>query len=1142
MSPQIQNKVETPSQQSQAMGSPSPNPTQSSLTRKAHQFSSLKKKRGTLFNKLFCSPSTPPPSSPEERREFGSSCVGNVLTQAADTLNLDAADQVRKTVQDNMFQCQNREDGLNEPPTKSMSPCIATPPRKTGSLVDALDDEDDDDLIENQPPKLKGGLVIPTPFQQNKEPLTMDGFTARKINKSPIRSRELNQSASYSPTPSNVTSIPEPKNTISPHVSQTVQTLMNKSHESVDMATRLRQSIQKKQSVAMSPKVDDDEFLPDDFKKPSYSVELTADRVKKEMEAKYNKDLKKALEQAKDEWQAAEEARFEAAKQEWESQEVLRTKSQAEETLADHGKAWKNELDTEMGQIKEEYEAKIAELKDQTMLAQRLAKSRESQLAQTEDELAKARRSDHDADAAQKQLKSLQAEFDGFKKKQEKELERAISNFTKSQEDLTALKEAAKKKTAGTPTRKGTTIPKRSPARSPQPSPKQQQLRERQMESLKKQIKVLEEQSTKVNDAHNKALSKLRDDSAMDVARIKAAMEAKLLESENRAHDLELSLSESSSRDREELLGRIQELEAEQKFDRATGLKEVERKEEMHSQIAVFEKKEKDLIQDHQQTMKDLRETLDTEIQQLKDDLAKEQAERATRERELELALSESSSSEKTELKEQIERLTAELEAERSGSVLVKLKLSNLENDMEAERTKLKEDMDISLVEARTDLRRLQNQFDSCKNEWETKHADLEERLSNQTRELEERTSSLETIKSEAKETEAKNTSEFAEYKAKMEEKVKLLETQFNEATTRHAAEIAEHKRSTDEVTKELEDKVSSLQQALDTKTEEASSLAKELESVKNSPSEEENKLRSLLARAQADLVTEKKTYDERVRKVGESHSEELDELLKQLDLVEAEHTEKLDSKTKLIGEKEEALQSLRQELKEIQAQWRSLDLEKAKLTTQWQESQQEGQKSRDKVRQLEDDLVRLKATHEDFVAQAEKTKEEACNEARDETIARAESQFKQANDLYIRLKKQFDTSTAKVSQLEQELKSNKTILSKVKRDKETNDVNLRSELAEAKAANASAEADAAAKAKAYRKEMAGLLKAANDFENKAMEAESLTKSVQTTLANVVAEKQKLQKQFEAIQVEREELKQVCEELMSELEGQQNEF
>ena len=70
---------------------------------------------------------------------------------------------------------------------------------------------------------------------------------------------------------------------------------------------------------------------------------------------------------------------------------------------------------------------------------------------------------------------------------------------------------------------------------------------------------------------------------------------------------------------------------------------------------------------------------------------------------------------------------------------------------------------------------------------------------------------------------------------------------------------------------------------------------------------------------------------------------------------------------------------------------------------------------------------------------------------------------------------------------------------------------------------------------------MEGLLKAANDFENKAAEAESISKSVQTTLANVVAEKQKLQKQFEANRKELEEMKQVCEELMAELEGQHNE-
>jgi hypothetical protein len=91
---------------------------------------------------------------------------------------------------------------------------------------------------------------------------------------------------------------------------------------------------------------------------------------------------------------------------------------------------------------------------------------------------------------------------------------------------------------------------------------------------------------------------------------------------------------------------------------------------------------------------------------------------------------------------------------------------------------------------------------------------------------------------------------------------------------------------------------------------------------------------------------------------------------------------------------------------------------------------------------------------------------------------------------------------------------------------------NEKEEVAELKAANATTESDPASRAKYYRREMEGLLKVANDFESRLEDAESISHSLNRSLSEVVGAKAKLQQ-------ENDEMKNVCEELLAMVEGQQ---
>jgi ribosomal protein L29 len=176
-------------------------------------------------------------------------------------------------------------------------------------------------------------------------------------------------------------------------------------------------------------------------------------------------------------------------------------------------------------------------------------------------------------------------------------------------------------------------------------------------------------------------------------------------------------------------------------------------------------------------------------------------------------------------------------------------------------------------------------------------------------------------------------------------------------------------------------------------------------------------------------------------------------------------------------------------------------------------------------------ELETSKAAHDKFMMGEAGRQERACDEAREEMIERAEIQFKAANDLYVKLKKQHDSSIGKIERVESELKSLKIKLEKAKNEKEDSVVDLKTEVADLMAANATTVLDAAHRAKAYRREIEDLLVAASDFKNMLEYAESTTRSLEKSLMAVVGAKTKLQQEYD-------EIKNVCEELMVMVEGQ----
>ncbi|CAB9500242.1 expressed unknown protein [Seminavis robusta] len=270
------------------------------------------------------------------------------------------------------------------------------------------------------------------------------------------------------------------------------------------------------------------------------------------------------------------------------------------------------------------------------------------------------------------------------------------------------------------------------------------------------------------------------------------------------------------------------------------------------------------------------------------------------------------------------------------------------------------------------------------------------------------------------------------------------------------------------------------------------------------------------------------KSCEAQVRKLRDEHSREIDELLKSLDEVEAEHSESVSVKENSVKEKDAIIAALGAQLAESQT--RILSIEQA--------AKQNLEEARDalltaqelaEARQVE--LETLREAYENVLESERIKRENAVEEARTETIQEAEQQFEHFNALYRTMTQNYKSAAAKVTELETELAATQQALEELQQDHATRIASLGSDLAEMKAEHAKADADAARSAKDYFGDLEALRAAERDLQSRLTEAEKNSRSVQDLLATLTKEKEELI-------AENEELKSVCEEALEAMSTQ----
>ena len=622
------------------------------------------------------------------------------------------------------------------------------------------------------------------------------------------------------------------------------------------------------------------------------------------------------------------------------------------------------------------------------------------------------------------------------------------------------------------------------------------ELHEREKESLRSQIYTLEEQLTKSNQVHECSLNQLRLASETELIQVKKDMENRLEHHMIKERELKDTLFNVDSRDKEELLEMIEHLEAEKKADRNGGLREVQKKEDLLQRISALEKVEKELVTSHDLALQDVRNKSEGEIRKLKNELEKQRDERIAKERELHLAISETSSFEKEELLEKIDKLESKLAGERSGAVLIKMKISNLEKELKAEEKKHNEEIQELRSTTDAEVKRLEKELEVLTAlQAETKVVTIE------------RDSLLEQVQ---------------ELRIEIEQERSDYDLELGKLRKQHTEEVESIKKNaaTDLETVQKEAK------------QKAAEAVQEFEIVSKRSSGDQSEWRTKVEELEAKAKTSQDDYEHKLLQVSKDHTMQLDELLQQLDLVEAEHKEKMTQKEGSTFEKDAIIKALGMQLAEAENRTIEIDAAHKKLTEEASLAREEATTAAQEVETMKAALDKAKASHENFMAGEVERQERACEEAREEMIERAEVQFKSANDLYVKLKKEYDASIAKVDRLESELKEAKRSIEAAKNEQEDCVADLKADVAQLKALNAKTESDSAQRAKEYRREMESLLKAAKDFENKLEDAEATSHSLEQSLSALVSGKAKLQNEYD-------EMKNVCEELMLMVEGQE---
>ena len=471
---------------------------------------------------------------------------------------------------------------------------------------------------------------------------------------------------------------------------------------------------------------------------------------------------------------------------------------------------------------------------------------------------------------------------------------------------------------------------------------------------------------------------------------------------------------------------------------------------------------------------------------------------------------------------EQQKKLESKFEMERNDlKMRHETKIESLMQDMQELRLSKTDELSIAKSSSMEEIDSLQFQLRQLKTEFEKEKNEIIKNKSKEWQALEDQIKSMNEMHKEELELAASESKEEADL---LKQKIIELETKSSGNITEDS--LKKMKSDFENTLKEVEAKAAADRECL---VAEIKMLKEEKESAIQEVRKFESQIVDIQEQNALKVEKAKEEYDRQIREVKAEHGSESDELLAQLDLIEAETTQRFKNAEAAVKEKDAVIAALGSQLAESESRSAAMnkEYETLKEVLESLRSDLEVVSSSNDAR--ENEIASLIERHSKEMDNEIASREKACEEAREEMIALAEKQLDERQEYYQALKRELDNALSKISVLERDLRLATKESEESRRRHEAREADMRDELAQSKAAIAAKQASLIRTEKVHQAELDRAREAESILKAKFEESQATSQSVQKALAKLVTEKQTLERELSDVTAISEELATICE-------------
>jgi len=181
-----------------------------------------------------------------------------------------------------------------------------------------------------------------------------------------------------------------------------------------------------------------------------------------------------------------------------------------------------------------------------------------------------------------------------------------------------------------------------------------------------------------------------------------------------------------------------------------------------------------------------------------------------------------------------------------------------------------------------------------------------------------------------------------------------------------------------------------------------------------------------------------KAEYEEQMFKTKNEHASQIEELLLDLDKVEADHCEVVQSLKNELRMKDATISALSKSIVEATSKSSALEQTTASYSSQIKSIEREKAVISEAVKNLEVVIQKTKSEHLKELEDEQKKGRDACDKLESDMIKAAEDQFKKANAEYLRLKREHESSLDRIGKLEKQLLETRLLNEKILQERKT--------------------------------------------------------------------------------------------------------